>query len=119
MPDDTELWLARRKRDEQPDWGLFAPAARTSDPETSHNAARHVQPRRGSQAMRLLQAYADWGSMSDEMATRKAGLVNGWKRCSDLRNAGYIKPTGELVTSSMGAQVQVCGITDLGMSRLK
>lgn len=116
--DDTELWLARRQRDESPDWGLFAPAARTSDPETSKKAEAQVRPRRGSQAMRLLQVYAELGPLTDEVATQKAGLVNGWKRCSDLRNAGYIKPTGQLSTSSMGAQVQVCAITDLGRSRL-
>jgi hypothetical protein len=34
-----------------------------------------------------------------------------WKRCSELRQAGYIKPTGETRVSSAGVEQQVCRIT--------
>ena len=33
---------------------LFAPIARSSDPETSHAGARAIEPRRGTQASQIL-----------------------------------------------------------------
>jgi len=121
--DDTELRMVRKRQDAAPDWGLFAPASRATDPETSKKGERDVRPRRGTQAMRLLRAYYDvratLGGMSDEGAAQFAGLANGgWKRCSDLRRAGFIEPTGEVVLSQYGSSVQVCRITDAGIAHL-
>lgn len=121
--DDVELRMVRKRQDSSPDWGLFAPASRASDPETSKQGERDVRPRRGTQAMRLLQAYYDisktLGGTSDEGAARFAGLNNGgWKRCSDLRRAGLIEPTGEVVLSQYGSSVQVCRITAAGIAHL-
>jgi hypothetical protein len=120
MSDETELWLARRQSDANPDFGLFAPAARTSDPVTSHMAEEAIRPRRGSQAMTLLQVYATApGGLTDEEVAVQAKLGQGaWKRCSDLRRAGYIVPTGNLRPSSAGLLVQVCRITEAGKQRV-
>lgn len=117
MPDDTELWLARKQQDANPDWGLFAPAARTSDPVTSKKGEAHVRPRRGSQALKILQQYAD-AELTDEEAVTRAGIPGGWKRCSDLRQKGFIQPTGQLRQSSAGVAVQVCRITPPGRAQL-
>jgi len=120
--DDTELRMVRKQQDRAPDWGLFAPAARTTDPQTSKRAERDVRPRRGSQALKLLRAYLETdgtlGGLTDEQAARYAGLGAGaWKRCSDLRRAGYIEPTGQTTLSSFGSAVQVCRITASGIAR--
>lgn len=115
--------MARRKNDANPDFGLFAPASRNTDPATSKMGERDVKPRRGSQAIRLLEAYritdTSLAGLTDEEAARYAKLNAGaWKRCSDLRRAGYIQPTGNLRLSSFGSMVQVCRITDAGRARL-
>jgi len=97
--------------------------ARTSDPETSHRAAKSVKFRASSQQARLLVAYdcASLRGLTDQEAGEMTGLINQpgcgyWKRCSDLRRAGYIVPTGETRTSSAGEQQRVCVITLLGRS---
>ena len=122
--DETELRMVRKRQDQAPDWGLFAPAARTSDPVTSKRGERDVRPRRGSQAIKLLKAYHETertlGGLTDEQAARYAGLGAGaWKRCSDLRRAGFIAPTGRLTISTFGSAVQVCRITETGIARLQ
>jgi hypothetical protein len=99
-------------------WLEDEPHARTTDPSTSHAADRANRPKRESQAIKLLRAYAEWGEMTDEEAALKAGIVGGWKRCSDLRNWKAIVPTGDLRQTSMGVQAQVCGITQLGREML-
>jgi hypothetical protein len=99
-------------------WLEDEPHARATDPSTSHAADRANRPKRESQAVKLLRAYAEWGAMTDEEAARKAGIVGGWKRCSDLRNAKAIVATGELRQTSMGVQAQVCVITGLGREML-
>ena len=89
---------------------------------TSKRAARHVAPRTGSQRRTLLEAYAD-GPLTDEEAGLWTGLADRprccyWKRCSELRQAGWIAPTGETRPSTAGEQQQVCQITLLGRTML-
>lgn len=95
-----------------------APLARTHDPDTSHCAAETVRPRRGGMLAALLAAYAAAGTgYTDEEAASAARLPLGagyWKRCSDLRNAGYIKPTGVMRPGASGLAREVCAITDRG-----
>jgi len=95
---------------------------RKSDPATSHHAAEDNRPRRMTQATRLLLAYADGWALSDEEAVKKAGLATAgspWKRCSDLRKAGYIQPTGELVLTAHGSKAQVCIVTEKGVQEIR
>lgn len=122
--DEVELQMVRKRQDASPDWGLFAPAARTSDPMTSKLGEKDMRPRRGTQAMRLLVAYnhvdPSLAGLTDEQAATAAGLNNGaWKRCSDLRRAGFIEPTGLMGLSSFGSAVQICRITPRGVHALE
>ena len=95
--------------------------ARTDDPETSHKAGKSVKMRAGSQQARLLIAYdcASLRGLTDDEAGQLTGLGNQkgccyWKRCSELRQAGYIVPTGETRLSQANEQQRVCVITLLG-----
>jgi hypothetical protein len=72
--------------------------------ETSVQGARDVKHRRTSQAMRLLAEYKK-GDLTDEEAAVRSGIAAlpkacYWKRCSDLRSAGYIvllEPRGSVL----------------------
>jgi hypothetical protein len=91
------------------------PHARAGDPFTSQRAAEHL-PRAGSQALRLLRAYAsERGGLTDLAASLRAGLPAGWKRCSDLRRLRLIEWDG-LTTrvERMGREQMVCEITPAG-----
>jgi len=57
--------------------------------------------------------------MTDEEAGHASGLALlpkccYWKRCSELRQAGYIATTGEVRPSSANVDQQVCSITEAG-----
>ena len=91
---------------------------RANDPTTSTKAAETIWVRAGSQRAKLLAQYGE-GSMTDEEAGHASGLALlpkccYWKRCSELRQAGYIATTGVTRTSSAGVEQQVCAITQTG-----
>ena len=91
---------------------------RANDPETSTKAAQNLSVRAGSQRALLLSQY-DADSMTDEEAGHASGLALlpkccYWKRCSELRQAGYIATTGVTRPSSAGVEQQVCAITQAG-----
>lgn len=91
---------------------------RANDPATSTKAAQNLWVRAGSQRAKLLARYAH-DAMTDEEAGHASGLAMlpkccYWKRCSELRQAGYIAPTGEVRHSSAGVDQQVCSITEAG-----
>jgi hypothetical protein len=70
--------------------------ARATDPETSHRGGQDVQIRAGSQQAILLRSYfvRTEGLTATEAAT-EAGvslLSCYWKRCSELRQGGFIRP---------------------------
>lgn len=96
MSDLDELAMQRRQRVTD-GLGLFADIAiaRDADAVTSHAGVDFIAPRRGTQAATLLAVYKAWGPLTDREASEKAGLPNGWKRASDLRRAGLIRPTGQ------------------------
>ena len=96
------------------------PLFRNTDPETSAMGAQDVKPRRQTQALRLLAEYAHRDGLTDEEAALFAGLIKTgyWKRCSDLRTAGYIIPTGETRLGSQGSLMRVCAITEAGREAL-
>jgi len=96
--------------------------ARSSDPETSKQAAAAAERRAPSQRDRLLNAYMVAGDrgLTDEEAGVSAGLSGSgyWKRCSDLRNLGMIAPLGLQRQVSSGLMAQVCVITPEGWRRM-
>jgi hypothetical protein len=102
--------------------------ARHTDPATSHDAARSVTVRAGSQKARLLSAYAaafhalvighrtDMALTDDEAAVM-AGLTRScfWKRCGELREDGLIMDTGRTRLGPLhGEHRMACAITDAG-----
>ena len=97
----------------------FNAYARAADPETSQAAAQAF--RRGTIRHRLLEQYRKVGHLgwTDEEASTMADVIQGWKRCSELRNAGLITPTGKTRRSARGAEQRVCVITPDGISLLE
>ena len=96
---------------------------RTEDGETSTAGAKAIKVRAGSQRELLLGQYFMSEDLTDEEAGRLSGLLNRprccyWKRCSELRQAGYIKPTGEMRLAGTGVLQQVCKITEAGLNAL-
>lgn len=99
--------------------------ARHTDPGTSHQAAESVAVRAGSQRHMLLLAYAkagDYGLTNDEagVVTRLADRTGCcyWKRCGELRDAGYVTDTGRTRTSRAGEAQGVRAITPAGLAAL-
>ena len=90
--------------------GHIAPA-RNSDSVTSHDGRGDVAPRIRGQKWKLLQAYNDHpDGLTDEEAARIAGLLHTgyWKRCSELRVVGCIRPNGQTRAGCAGSQQMVC-----------
>jgi len=102
------------------------PAARSTDPATSHKAARSARVRAGSQCARLLAAYADAGDYG--LTNDEAGVITGlaarpgccyWKRCGELKDDfRYTRATDETRTSRAGESQRVCVITRAGLEAL-
>lgn len=96
---------------------------RRNDGATSGAGAKAMTVRAGSQRATLLSAYYVQDDLTDEEAGKVSGLSSlpkccYWKRCSELRQAGFIEPTGETRVSSAGVEQQVCAITDDGINVL-
>jgi hypothetical protein len=106
------------------DWARIGHAngwlsVRRNGSATSIAGAKAVTVRAGSQRAKLLKAYHSNPPLTDEEAGKASGLslspkCGYWKRCSELRQAGYIRTTGETRVSSAGVEQQVCEITDEG-----
>lgn len=96
---------------------------RSQDGSTSREGARSVALRAGSQRATILGMY--WvEALTDEEAGHRSTLAQNpkcgyWKRCSELRQAGYIRPTGEVRDSISGVPQQVCEITEAGREALR
>jgi hypothetical protein len=95
--------------------------SRSTDPGTSHAAAREIRVKAGSQRAHLLWRFFlvddEYGS-TDEQAMFYAEAVSPTseyaKRCSELREGGFIEPTGETRAGSAGPQRIVSRITAKG-----
>lgn len=68
------------------------PRTRSSGHETSELGHADIKMREGSQRWKLLRSYADMRDATDDEAAALAGLMHTcyWKRCGELRAAGYI-----------------------------
>lgn len=96
------------------------PHARTTDPATSHEAAARLTDKH-TMMRTLLLVFAAHDGLSAEEACRMAGYGpadGGWKRVSDLKNLGWILPTGNTTTSSQNRRVAVLAITAEGREQL-
>jgi hypothetical protein len=91
---------------------------RRNDGATSTGGAKAMTVRAGSQRAKLLAVYREQ-PLTDEEAGNVSGLSMlpkccYWKRCSELRQAGYIATTGVTRRSSAGVDQHVCAITQAG-----
>lgn len=107
--------------------------ARSTDPDTSHAATRAITVKAGTQRALLLEVFAhadEWwhgpkfrNALTDEEAMEFAGGVSPLseysKRCSELREAGFIEPTGETRKGSSGMERIVSRITDKGREAVR
>ena len=104
--------------------------ARNTDPDTSHMAADQIRERHGedlrnftrrNQKWPLLNAYAALLDATDDEAHELAGIVSKcpWKRCSELRQVGFITRVNERVDPKTKATVMVCQITPAGIEKLR
>lgn len=97
---------------------------RNGDAATSRAPLPALSIRAGSQRATLLATYAQHGDgLTDEEAGNLSGLSRlprccYWKRCSELRQAGYVTVTGTTRTSTAGEAQQVCVITEAGRTAL-
>lgn len=110
--------------------------ARSDGPQTSADAAEAVRLRErtlsgfkaGTQKHVLLSTYgghqaAQAGGLTDSEVARLAGLYHGgicwWKRCSELRQIGFIELTDSTrPDKDSRAEREVCRITDTGRRKL-
>lgn len=104
---------------EQASFDLVPGRVRRGDLPTSRAGARAVAPRAGSQKALLLDAYAEAGArgLTDEEAAAAAHLPLRscwWKRCGELRQGGFITPTGDERLGEAGSPRIVCRITKEG-----
>lgn len=119
--------LVQLEQDTGGQMSFDAPLARRTDPATSHRAAGAVEVhylRPGSQKMALMLAYRDAGpsGLTDEEAGNRSGLAargaGYWKRCSELRRAGWITRLGETRVAQTGMDQDVCVITPDGIAAI-
>jgi hypothetical protein len=107
MMTQLDLWEARTH-------------SRTSDPQTSHDAAEAINITR--QARRILSSYKSGLALLDVQAYQRAGFAPhacDGQRCSDLRTAGLIERTGAKAITPSGKYGYLCRITDLGQKYLR
>lgn len=103
--------------DGEPPIGRLIPSRR-SDPTTSHAAEKRIRVAANNQRGKLLRAYAGatYGLTDDEAQARAGVSFEScyWKRCSELRDAGFIATTGTTRTGRAGVQRIVCALTASG-----
>ena len=101
------------------------PNARSTDPQTSHDAAGQTE-KKYARGIVLLRAYAEAGPLG--LTTEEAGIVTGladdqdsgyWKRRSDLSRQGYLMRTGQTRRSTQNREQQVYAITRDGLELLE
>lgn len=91
--------------------------ARTTDPDTSHEAARLIRAKATTARVRLLEAFGTYGDLTDEEAALYADLPLTSEyatRCSELDRAGMVADTGQRRRGRAGAERMVRTITPMG-----
>lgn len=101
--------------------------ARFSDPVTSHQADAALRKREGTANQikagthrhRALREIGHFGSgLTAEEVENLTGIKGVWKRVSDLKNMGFIAPTGRTRRSRSGREQEVLEITQAGREAL-
>lgn len=97
--------------------------ARTTDPATSHAAAARLGPRAGTQRRTVLGVYVEGEALTDAQAAARAGLLgtraSWWKRCSELREGGYLAVVGLATDPTTGQTVQTSALTARGLAAMR
>jgi hypothetical protein len=102
------------------------PWARNTDPKTSKAVGKDKDTllKWGSQRHKILAVYKDNPQgLIDEEAGEISGLRDirsccYWKRCSELRQAGYLEDTGLTKKSKANKDQLISKITEKGLERL-
>jgi hypothetical protein len=100
--------------------------ARFSDPDTSRLADASLrvregqanQVRRGTHRHVALMAFAHDHQLTADEVQIHTGIDGIWKRVSDLKNMGFIAPTGHTRRSRQGREQEVLEITQAGREAL-
>lgn len=100
--------------------------ARFTDPVTSDLADAELRRREGpanvlragTHRHRALLCFAARAMIAEDVKI-ETGVDGIWKRVSDLKNMGFIKPTGETRLSREGREADILEITDAGRSALE
>tara|TARA_R110002074_G_scaffold82613_1_gene184568 strand:+ start:880 stop:1236 length:357 start_codon:yes stop_codon:yes gene_type:complete len=93
--------------------------SRTTDPDTSDEAAAKNVSGRASQQLKLLHAWSRHDDLTDNEAMLVAASPEGWRRCSELRGKGLIEWTGETRIGARNITVRVSRITERGRECLQ
>lgn len=107
--------------------------ARHSDPATSKAAALTLSPTsaygklarclydRHEYEWRFPRMSSGQHGLTAEQAVALTGIggKSPWKRCSEIRAARIIEPTGETIAGSSGRQQQLLAITDFGKAEVE
>lgn len=113
---DTLFDLLNPEPDPEP---LFAPAARNTDPATSHTAAQHAAVTAGTHralALRVLARY-DEGLTDFELAARtNLQQTSIGKRRGELVAMGYVERTAHTRPAPSGSPAIVWRITPRGLA---
>lgn len=98
------------------DW---SPAARNSDPDTSHRAAQRAAIFRNNDQWRVLIAHAEhpYGITDFELESlTDIRQTSGGKRRGELRDLGYIADSGKRRPAPSGSPAIVWKITSEGLA---
>ena len=96
------------------------PCARSTDPETSHMAAKRVAVKANTDRWCVLQSLSKLQGTDYDLAHRLGGQQNSLgKRRSELTQAGYVEWAGCHAHSPAGAACRVWRITDAGREVLR
>lgn len=90
---------------------LFSPRARASDPATSHEAAASMEQHIGPQHSTILRCLADRPGLSSAEVDTLVGF-NTWRRCSELKQQGYIRPIGTTKNPASGRSAETFVLTE-------
>lgn len=97
------------------------PAARNSDPHTSHDAARFTAPRANTnRALALRALAAEPHGLTDFELAEVTGLqqTSIGKRRGELRDGGFVQDSGERRRAPSGTPAIVWEITQAGREAL-
>lgn len=92
---------------------LLAPRARSTDPTTSHTAARSMRTSAAEHRKRILGVLNDHGDLTPEQIGDRCGLgsVQVCRRMAELERLGKAEPTGERRRNRNGSPARVWRIT--------